>query len=350
MANLKILHLLKSSRFSGAENVVFQIIDMFKDDNIEMAYCSRDGQIREMLARQNINFYPIEKLCLKELKRVIDLYQPNIIHAHDTMASVIAAFFSRRITVISHMHVNHESMRRINLKTILYLACSTKFKHIFWVSYSSFNDFIFRKQIAKKSSVLYNVMNREMIIKKMEEDKTDYFYDIVYVGRLTYQKNPEKLMRVLRLVLDANPKLKVAIVGTGDLLEETKKMSIELNIVNNVFFLGFKENPLKILHDAKVMVMTSRFEGTPISALEAMALGVPIVSTPTDGLKDLIEDGITGYLSNDDRKLAEYCIRIINDSELHKELSINTQNCFINKNQLDEYKCKIQNQYVELPM
>ena len=55
---MKILHLLQSNRFSGAENVVCQIIRMFENEpNIEMVYCSRDGQIREALNERNINYF-----------------------------------------------------------------------------------------------------------------------------------------------------------------------------------------------------------------------------------------------------------------------------------------------------
>ncbi|MDO4568696.1 MAG: glycosyltransferase family 4 protein [Clostridia bacterium] len=74
----------------------------------------------------------------------------------------------------------------------------------------------------------------------------------------------------------------------------------------------------KLLHDAQVMIMTSDHEGTPMVALEAMALGVPIVSTPTDGLKDLIDDGRTGFLADDDSVLAGRLIELSEDEQLRK--------------------------------
>lgn len=346
MKKLKILHLLQSSHFSGAENVVCQIIDMFKDHNIEMAYCSRDGQIREVLKENNISFHPIKKLCINEVRQVIAKYHPDIIHAHDTRASIISSFVAKNIRIISHMHVNHENMNKVNFKTLLYLMCSIQFKHIFWVSNSAFNNYLYNKQILSKSSILYNVINREAIINKAKKDNNYYTYDIVYIGRLTYQKNPERLMYILKLAIEMNSKIKVAIIGTGDLFEAAKKLSVELGIEKNISFLGFISNPYKILHDAKVMLMTSRFEGTPMCALEAIALGVPIVCTPTDGLKDIITNDINGYMSNDDKVISEKIVKIVLDEKLYERLSRCAIEGFIDMNNLNQYKQNLLKEYV----
>ncbi|MFP3846987.1 glycosyltransferase, partial [Priestia filamentosa] len=101
-SKVKILHLLQSSHFSGAENVACKIITMFNQEgNIEMAYCSKSGQINEVLNQKKIKFYPMIKLCKKEVKRVLKEFKPDIIHAHDASASVIAASCTSRIPIIS---------------------------------------------------------------------------------------------------------------------------------------------------------------------------------------------------------------------------------------------------------
>ena len=98
---MKILHLLQSGHFSGAENVVCQIIGLMKDElDIQMAYCSRDGQIRETLKEREIEYYPIKELTVAEIKRIIREYKPDIIHAHDMRASFVAARACGKITLI----------------------------------------------------------------------------------------------------------------------------------------------------------------------------------------------------------------------------------------------------------
>ena len=74
------------------------------------------------------------------------------------------------------------------------------------------------------------------------------------------------------------------------------------------------------MKQAKILIMTSRWEGLPMCALEAMALGVPIVSTPTDGLKEIVDDGKTGYLSDDDNILIERCADVLENNELYQNL------------------------------
>jgi len=161
------------------------------------------------------------------------------------------------------------------------------------------------------------------LLRKMSQDTNLYHYDVIYLGRITHPKNPERLINVLNRVVAMLPDIKIGIIGDGDLRKKTEDLVEEYNLRNNIDFLGFQANPLKILHDAKVMVMVSRYEGTPMCALEAMILGVPIVSTQTGGLMDLIDNGVTGYLSDDDIELAQKIVRIVTDKEIHDRLSDN---------------------------
>ncbi len=321
---MKVLHMLQSNRFSGAENVVCQIISMCKRERMEFAYSSRDGQIREALKDRGIEFHAIRKMSIAEFRRVINEVKPDVIHAHDMGASFYASLACGNIPLISHIHNNAFNSRGFSLKSFLYYFAARKAKHIFWVSKSSYNGYAFHKSLESKSSILYNVIDIEALKRKMHEDSNEYDFDIVYLGRLTYQKNPHRLLNVFRNIKTKYPKVKIAVIGTGDLEDEIKQRSADFGLSSNVEFLGFKSNPSKILHDAKVMIMTSRWEGTPMCALEAMALGVPIVSTPTDGLKDVVSDGVTGFLSDVDDVLAQRCVDIIKDENLYHKLSVNS--------------------------
>ncbi len=343
---MKILHLLASNRFSGAENVVCQIIGMTKDcNNLEMLYCSPSGEIDSALEERGIKFLPIDKLSVREVKRVISETSPDIIHAHDMRASFIAARACGKIKLISHIHNNAFDSRDISLKSLAYMLAAKKASHIFWVSDSSFEGYRFHSLFRKKSEVLYNIIDMEALYKKMKTDTAVYDYDVVYLGRLTYQKDPQRLIKVFDKVLKAVPNCRFAIIGTGELESECKALCKALGIENNVHFLGFMSNPLSLLYQSKVMVMTSRWEGTPMCALEALSLGVPIVSTPVDGLRVLIDDGENGYMSNEDDVLAQYIFNLISNSDMQNKFSLAALQKAEQINDKETYKSRIMIQY-----
>lgn len=340
------MHLLSSSQFSGAENVVCQIISMMSDQpEVDSFYCSCDGSIRSALKERNVRFVPLTIFSIKEVKRVIHEEKPTIIHAHDRTATFIAVISSGNIPVISHIHFNAVNTRKFSMKSFVYLLSALKAKHIFWVSQSSYEGYIFHKQLEDKSSILYNIIDVESLYKKMEQDSFDYSYDVVFVGRIVEQKDPIRLLDVCRLVVNKKPDAQIAVVGSGGLEEAVRSKAKEIGIINNVSFLGFQANPYKILFDSKAMLMTSKFEGTPMCALEALALGVPIVSTPVDGMKDLIKDDFNGYLSDDNKALADHLISIIDSSLLREKLSNNAKKFSFEHNDIQRYKDEILQAY-----
>lgn len=324
MNKIKVLHILSSKTYNGAENVVCQINSMLQgaEDNIELIYCSLDGPVRSHIEENRIRFIPVSKISKKEIARVIREVKPDIIHAHDMRAGFVAALAGGKIPLVSHIHNNNFDSRGLSLKSILYLYAAIKAKHIFWVSRSSFDGYRFHNFLKNKSEILFNVIDVKALYKKAELDTKTYNYDAVYLGRLTYQKNPQRLIEVLRKAIkETHGCFTAAILGEGEDAEEVKKLIKDNRIQNSVEYLGFSDNPYKILQSAKLMIMTSRWEGTPMCALEALAMGVPIVSTPVDGMCDLIVDDHNGYLSNDNAELAKRCSEIASNDALQKRLS-----------------------------
>lgn len=343
---MKILYLLQSTRFSGAENVVCQIISMLKNkSDFEMIYCSPDGQIRESLNERNIPFEPIKEFSVKEVKRVINKYNPDIIHAHDRSACVTAAMASKNIPIVAHIHVNNNSGIVSFLKNVVLTWFARKYRHIFWVSDSAYDGFQFKSIINKKSSVLYNVIDMKSLSEKADSDVAEYDYNIVYVGRVSYQKNPERLMKVLHSVIQKKSDVKVAIVGNGEYEQFVVDYIKNNNLNNNIDYLGYSNNPLKIIRSSNVLVMTSRFEGTPMVALEAQCLGVPIVSTPVDGMKKVVQNGENGYLTDSDDEIVSHLLEIVADENQHKILSDNCLQQAMRYNDMNKYCASIVEAY-----
>ncbi|MGC8622192.1 MAG: glycosyltransferase family 4 protein, partial [Caldisphaera sp.] len=157
-------------------------------------------------------------------------------------------------------------------------------------------------------------------------------FDIVYLGRLAAIKHVDHLIKAVNLVKEQIPSIKVGIVGHGENLEDLKKLVNNLNLQNNVIFLG-RVNELdkyRILKSSKIFVLPSEREGFSISTLEAMSCGaVPIVAKPkydeVFGTSDFVEDEQTGLYYNYGNIIAlkEKLIKLLTDENLYNFLKIN---------------------------
>lgn len=341
----KVLHLLASNRFSGAENVVCQIMDLFKENDIEMIYCSPNGSVAEVLHEKNVQYLPLKKLSYSELKKAVKEYNPDIIHAHDYKASLLAIMFRKKRKIVSHIHVNNKKMNSINLFSIIYLLCSKFYSKIVWVSDSALDNHCFKDKLREKSIVLYNVINKERLEKQSIKEKCEENYDLIFLGRLEYQKNPERLIGIIAKLKEEQPDIKVAIVGTGEKYDKIVEMSNSLDLTNNIKFYGYSNNPYPILKSSKILILTSLFEGTPMCALEALALGVPVISTPVDGLKNIIKNNVNGFLTDDDDEMCEEILKIINSQVKRDELYVECKKTFDEICDLGKYKKSISGVY-----
>ena len=345
---MKVLHVLQSNRISGAENVVGDICMMLVDE-YEMAYCSPEGPIRKALEDRKVKFKAMKSLNFFELNRVLKEYKPDLIHAHDVQATVLSVVCSfNKIPVISHLHGNMEDMRKIGLKSFLYMLANKRTKKIITVSEGCLDDYVFKNEISRKTILLKNIIYKERINGLINKDPKEYDFDFVYVGRLSYQKNPERIAEVASKILKICKNAKFGVIGNGEFKKNMEIIFERHNVEDRVIFTGSLEYPYKALGQSKCLLMCSRFEGTPIAALEAMVLGVPIVSTPADGMNNLVENGVTGYLAEKDEVLIEKVVNLITCTKQQKEMSNNSKikvNNMMNENQ---YKQTVMNLYREI--
>jgi glycosyltransferase involved in cell wall biosynthesis len=338
MKKVTVLHVLSSISFSGAENVACQIITMTNGE-CSSIYCSPNGQIKETLKEKAIPYMPLKKLSFWELRKVVREVHPTIIHAHDVKASVLSALsIPTRIKIVSHMHVNNTDMRKHSFKAIIYSLVAHRFSKIIWVSKSAFEDYVYKNHVYKNSIILTNIIDTEYVIRRANLSIQPISYDIVSIGRLTYQKNPQKLFQILKSIAQIRPSIRACIIGDGVFFNEIKKNIVDNHLEKNISMFGFVENPLPYLKNSKLLVLTSRFEGTPMVALEAMTLGIPIVSTPTDGMIDLVEDGKTGFLQDNDDLFVRNIIMILDNDQFQRVLSNLTKKRIQERNDETGYK------------
>jgi glycosyltransferase involved in cell wall biosynthesis len=137
------------------------------------------------------------------------------------------------------------------------------------------------------------------------------------VGRLFPIKNHHLFLDAAARIAKQAPETRFVIVGDGALRADLEKMACDLGIGESVLFLGWRQDMARILADLDVLVVSSDNEGTPVSAIEAMASGKPVVATRVGGLPDVITEGRTGYLvpPKDAAALADAVLKLIADAE-----------------------------------
>lgn len=342
---MKVLHLLNSNSFSGAENVACQIIDMFKKENdVEMVYCSPDGPIKETLTERKIRFIPLKKLSVSELKRVMKKEKPNLIHAHDFRASMLSAIICGNTPVISHIHNNLPWLQHYGIYSFAFYATCKKYRSILSVSNSVFDEFVFGEKLRNKLSVIGNPVNVREIQSKITHTNNEIVYDLGFCGRFTPQKNPEGFIEIVNCLHKKIPNIKAAMVGTGEQFEEMKNLIKQTKLNNVITLYGFQKNPYDIMKSFNILCMPSRWEGFGLVAVEALALGVPVVCSNVGGLPEIVNDEC-GKVCKSENEMLEECFHLLT---VKKDLIDKSNRSLERADQLDntvKYKNTIFNIY-----
>lgn len=150
--------------------------------------------------------------------------------------------------------------------------------------------------------------------KRQELGLTEEDFVIMSTGQLSIRKNHEVIIRALAKINEQN--VKYLIVGFGELENYLKNLAKELNIEDRIVFAGYRNDVKEILHAVDAFAFPSLQEGLPVSLMEAMAVGLPIVCSNIRGNVDLIENNINGYLyrKDDIEGFAEGINKLVNNS------------------------------------
>lgn len=141
---------------------------------------------------------------------------------------------------------------------------------------------------------------------------------VLFVGRLVHNKGPAVFLHAARLALEQEPGIRFVMAGSGPLEGRLKSLARKLRIDGSVDFLGQRADVPDLLRSATVLVRPSTLEGMPLTVLEAMATGLPVIATSVGGTPELVEDGVTGYLvrPGDTRAVAAAVLRMARAPDL----------------------------------
>lgn len=171
------------------------------------------------------------------------------------------------------------------------------------------------------------------------------------IGRFVEKKSPTSLVKAFQIVANKIPEAHLWMVGSGTLLEETKKLAQQLDIANKITFMGvLTSSEIALLMDKmrcfvqhSVTAVDGDMEGTPLAILEASSSGLPIVSTKHAGIKQAVIDSKTGFLVDeyDIETMAERMIQFASSAELAARMGTNARQHILKNYQIDKQIAKL---------
>lgn len=167
-------------------------------------------------------------------------------------------------------------------------------------------------------------MMRSGLRSKLAFCESDFL--IVYVAEFIPRKNHEFLLRSVGELRRRIPELKILLVGGGVFLKKMKRLAVDLEIDDIVKFLGYRKDVADLCKMSDIYVSVSLQEGLPVSVVEAMSCGLPIVASDIRGHRDTVMDGKNGFLFalGDNEKMCGGIFAIYKSIELRERFSKNS--------------------------
>jgi glycosyltransferase involved in cell wall biosynthesis len=288
-----ILHVIKSRIYSGAENVVCQIIKGLSDKE-EFIYMAPHGPIEDKLKSIGLydNYYGIDKLNVAAIQDAVSKFHPTVVHAHDFTASVLCSVALKgSVPIVSHLHNNPPWIKSINIKTLSYLYACKHFNHILMVSDAVRDEYKFSGRIHCPVSIVGNPFSVDGVVSQADTNKNpDIASDILFVGRLVEQKNPLLFAELAKELINRGIITTARVIGDGELLPTLETFITDNDLKGKLVAEGFKKNAYDYMANTKLQIMPSKWEGFGLVALEAMAMGLPVLGTKEGGLVNIIDD------------------------------------------------------------
>lgn len=356
---IRVLLVITTLGTGGATNVVLDIAGHFNNhpdfdiqiltgpipvDRKDLTHLAHEQGIptREIPSLVNhVNPFANAK-AVADIRRIIVQGNYDIVHTHSSVAGIVgrlAARAARARVIIHHVHGwGLQEGMSIGMRTA-YLAlerlCARFTDRIITVSSPDIQKGqIHRIAGEDKFVLIYNGIELEDFRQSVDDQKEraklglDPTCKLVgMIGRLDKQKNPLDFIRAAAVVTKSYSKVEFLIIGDGPLRPECERLINELNLKERFFLLGFRNDVNRILPILTMTAMSSLWEGLPITFLESMSAGKPIVANNVDGASDVVINGETGFLVHPHQpsEMAEHILYLLHNEKLCNEMGLVAQ-------------------------
>ena len=333
--NLKeqnILFFTRTMKLGGTENVVLQLCEIFKPLVNSIVVCSCGGVNVEKLNEMGIKHYLIPDIenksistmfgVCKTIKTIVKEERITIIHTHHRMAAFYVSMLGlyRKCTFIATAHNTFNDKKFLTnfaYKNCNVVACGEMVKKNL-VDYYDLLD--------NQVTVIHNAVKpfvgeiiEDPLVKKLHDEGC---FVIGNIGRLSEQKGMEYYIKAIPEVIKECPQARFVIAGSGEDESKLKELSEYIGADKYLTFLGYRNDVQNLMSQLDLIVLSSLWEGLPLTPIEAFSVGKTIVATAVDGTPEIVRDMENGLLveSRNTRQLSNKIIYIISNEKLHHAL------------------------------
>lgn len=332
MKKIRVLEVIRQGEVGGGESHLIDLVTGIDRDIEPIILSFTSGNMIEVLRKNNIKCYVIKtsnkfNLFLhREIGKILKKEKIDIVHAHGTRAAfnMLISTYKTKIPLVYTVHGWSFHQDQSFLKKKIRIICEKNIckrsNKVICVSESNrelgINEFNLSNSI-----VIENGINLTVFNPILPSTIHDYFrinsddFVVAFIGRITTQKSPIDFIDSIALAHHKNKKIKGLIVGEGDLLGKVKDYIIKNKYNEFIQLEKFRKDIPQVLKVIDLFVLPSLWEGLSIALLEAMAMKKAIVTTPTDGTRDIIIDGHNGIIVpfHSPQKLADVYLELFHE-------------------------------------
>ena len=346
---------------SGVFNFLVDLVNgIDKEFDVVIAYGLREETLPNFkdYFGKNIKFIRVENFtrsinptkdfkALKEIRKIVKEEKPDIVHLHSSKAGILGrlAVNGNKIKMFYNPHgfsflkKDDSKLKRGIYWTIEKLTACINGKCV--IVGCSKGEYKEAKKLNKRAICINNGIDIKKLAMETDDIKLkgiDYEnLKICTIGRIGYQKNPEMFNKIA----ESFPKIQFTWIGEGKLKDKLTSTNVQVT--------GWKERKdvLQILNNSDIFVLTSLWEGLPLSLLEAMYMKKICIVSNCIGNRDVIEDGKNGYVSENFGEFIDKIKKVIEDkNEKNNNIIFNAYNDVVNKYNVEIMVNKYINKYL----
>jgi glycosyltransferase involved in cell wall biosynthesis len=339
MGKIRVLHLLTSLAPGGAETNLLALLSHFDETRYEHAVAfGGGGELEKDFLRAGFRLVKLSQkpislrstLEAPAILKVIRGYSPDIIHSHLDGPNIIGLIAKRALKckLVLHFHglgiIPRKLLPGRGLTQDLFNGIAYAYRYCDHAIALCTFQLLFLKKVginSRKVALIPNGINLNSSLR-IEKQTKDIYYRFVNVARFFPEKNHDLLLRVFCKVVREVSHTRLILVGDGPRRPSIEKQAKALGIDDKVSFLGVRKDIPQILADCDCFVMPSLWELHPITILEAMRAGLPVIATDVGGVADTVTDGTSGFLvkAGDEQGLTRTMIRLASEPEFGRRM------------------------------